>query len=119
MQDDVAGPGLGRCGLPTVETAEEHFKWAVLVMGDDSVVFWMVVGDDVTVSEDLITQGLDSETEDSNQLTLTIPDGAVIPDGGVVVTDMAILQGALSNTPQRMPNTGIVEMKTLEEMHDY
>jgi hypothetical protein len=40
----------------------------------------------------------------------------VIPDG-VVVTDMAILQEALSNTPQRMPVSGIAEMKTLEEMH--
>ncbi|HEY0128691.1 MAG TPA: hypothetical protein VGB40_05945, partial [Rubrobacteraceae bacterium] len=66
--------------------------------------------------EDVIIHGPASETEDSNQLTLTILDRAVIRDG-VVVTDMAILQEALSNTPQRMPVSGIVEMKTLEEMH--
>ena len=102
--------------LPTVETAEENFKWAVLAVGDDSVVFRVVVGNDVTVGEDVIIHGPASETEDSNQLTLTILDGAVIPDG-VVVTDMAILHEALSNTPQRMPVSGIAEMKTLEEMH--
>ena len=102
--------------LPTAETAEENFKWAVLAVGDDSVVFRVVVGDDVTAGEDVIIQGPVSETEDFNQLTLTIPDGALIPDG-VGVTDMAILQGVLSNTPQRMPVSGIVEMKTLEEMH--
>ena len=102
--------------LPTVETAGENFKWAVLAVGDDSVVFRVVVGDDVTAGEDVIIQGPVSETEDFNQLTLTIPDGALIPDG-VGVTDMAILQGVLSNTPQRMPVSGIVEMKTLEEMH--
>ena len=77
--------------LPTAETAEENFKWAVLAVGDDSVVFRVVVGDDVTAGEDVIIQGPVSETEDSNQLTLTIPDGALIPDG-VGVTDMAILQ---------------------------
>jgi len=103
--------------LPTVETAVKNFKWAVLAVGDDdSVVFRVVVGDDVTVGEDVIIQGPVSETEDSNQLTLTIPDGALIPNG-VGVTDMAIIQGVLSNTPQRMPVSGIVEMKTLEEMH--
>ena len=102
--------------LPTAETAEENFKWAVLAVGDDSVVFRVVVGDDVTAGEDVIIQGPVSETEDSNQLTLTIPDGALIPDR-VGVTDMAILQGVLSNTPQRMPVSGIVEMNTLEEMH--
>jgi hypothetical protein len=76
--------------LPTVETAEENFKWAVLAVGDDSVVFRVVVSDDVTIGEDVIVQGPASETEDPNQLTLTIPGGVVIPDGGVVVTDMAI-----------------------------
>ncbi len=102
--------------LPTVETAEKNSKWAVLAVDNDSVVFRVVVGNDVTVGEDVIIHGPASETEDSNQLTLTILDGAVIPDG-VVVTDMAILQEALSNTPQRMPVSGIAEMKTLEEMH--
>ena len=86
--------------LSTVETAEENFKWAVLAVGDDdSVVFRVVVGDDVTVGEDVIIQGPVSETEDFNQLTLTILDGAAIPDG-VVVTGMAILQER-SPTPLR------------------
>ena len=102
--------------LPTVETAEKNSKWAVMAVDNDSVVFRVLVGDDVTVGEDVIIQGPVSETEDSNQLSITIPDGALIPDG-VVLTDMAILQGMFSNTPQRMPVSGIVEMKTLEEMH--
>jgi hypothetical protein len=48
--------------LSTAETAEENFKWAVLAVGDDLVVFWVVVGDDVTVGEEVIIQGLASET---------------------------------------------------------
>jgi hypothetical protein len=40
--------------LSTVETAEQNFKWAVLAVEDDLVVFWVVVGDDVTVGEDVI-----------------------------------------------------------------
>jgi hypothetical protein len=35
--------------LPTVETAEKNSKWAVLAVDDDSVVFRVVVGNDVTV----------------------------------------------------------------------
>ena len=42
--------------LPTVEMAEENFKWAVLAVGDDSVVFRVVVGDDVTIGEDVIAR---------------------------------------------------------------
>jgi hypothetical protein len=34
-------------------------------VGDDLVVFWVVVGDDVTVGEDVIIQGPASGTEDS------------------------------------------------------
>jgi carbonic anhydrase/acetyltransferase-like protein (isoleucine patch superfamily) len=89
-----------------------------LTVGDDSVVFRVLVGDNVTVGQDVIIQGPASETEDPNELTLTILDGAVIPDGAVV-TDEASLQEALSGTPQTMPDTGGVEMKTLEEMHDH
>jgi hypothetical protein len=48
--------------LSTAETAGENFKWAVLVVGDDLVVFWVVVGDDVTVGEEVIIQGPASET---------------------------------------------------------
>ncbi len=63
MQENGAWPGLGRCcSVHPPETAGENFKWAVLAVGDDLVVFWVVVGDDVTVGEEVIIQGPASET---------------------------------------------------------
>ena len=87
-------------------------------MGDDSVVFRVEVGDNVTVGKDVIIQGPASETDDPNELTLAIPDGAVIPEGAVV-TDEASLQEALSETPQEMPDTGGVALESLEGMDDH
>ena len=56
--------------------------------------FRVRVGDDVTVGEDVIVQGPQSE-EDPNELTLEIPDGTEIPDGSVI-TDEASLEEATS-----------------------
>jgi len=67
---------------------------------------------------DVIIQGPASETDDPNELTLAIPEEAVIPEGAVV-TDEASLQEALSGTPQEMPETGGVKMETLEELPDH
>ena len=89
-----------------------------LAVGDDSVVFRVVVGDNVSVGEDVIIQGPASETEDPNELTLEIPDGSVIPDGAVIA-DEATLQEALSETPQEMPDTGGVDLESLEGMDDH
>lgn len=89
-----------------------------LAVGDDSVVFRVEVGDNVTVGKDVIIQGPASETDDPNELTLAIPDGAVIPEGAVV-TDEASLQEALSETPQEMPDTGGVALESLEGMDDH
>lgn len=89
-----------------------------LAVGNHSVVFRVVVGDNVTVGEDVIIQGPASETEDPENLTLVIPDGAVILDGAVV-TDEASLQEALSETPQEMPDTGGVALESLEGMDDH
>ena len=88
-----------------------------LTVDDDAVVFRVVVGSDVTVGEDVIIQGPASETEDPENLTLAIPDGAVIPEGAVI-TDEASLQEALSETPQEMPDTGGVELETVEGTDD-
>ncbi len=89
-----------------------------LTVDDDSVVFRVVVGDNVTVGEDVVIQGPASETEDPNDLTLSIPDGAVIPDGALI-TDGATLEEALSETPQEMPETGGVSPESLEGGHDH
>lgn len=89
-----------------------------LTVEDDSVVFRVEVGDDVTVGEDVIIQGPASETEDPDNLTLVIPDGAVIPEGAVI-TDEDSLEEALSETPQEMPDTGGVELETVEGMDDH
>ena len=89
-----------------------------LTVADDSVVFRIDVGDNVTVGEGVIIQGPASETEDPENLTLAIPDGAMIPDGAVV-TDEASLKEALSETPQEMPETGGVALESLQGGHDH
>lgn len=88
-----------------------------LTVGDNSVVFRVSVGNDVTVGEDVVIQGPASESGEPNELTLVIPDGTVIPDGSVV-TDEASLQEAISGATT-MPETGGVEMETVEEAHDH
>ncbi len=75
------------------------------------------MGDDVTVSEDVIIQGPASESGEPNELTLVIPDGTVIPDNAVV-TDEASLQEPISGATN-MPETGGVKMETVEEAHDH
>ena len=70
------------------------------------------------VRKSLSFQGPASETEDPNDLTLTIPDGAVIPDDAVI-TDEASLEEALSETPQEMPDTGGVKPGSLEGVRDH
>ncbi len=82
------------------------------------MVFRVEVGDNVTVGEDVIIQGPASETEDPENLTLAIPDGAIIPDGAVI-TDEATLQEALSGTPQEMPDTGGVAMESVEGLPEH
>jgi carbonic anhydrase/acetyltransferase-like protein (isoleucine patch superfamily) len=69
-----------------------------LTVADDSVVFRVDVGDNVIVGEGVIIQGPARETEDPENLTLAIPDGAVSPDGAVVTVE-ASLEEALSETP--------------------
>jgi ADP-glucose pyrophosphorylase len=63
-----------------------------LTVGDDSVVFRVIVEDGVTVGDDVIIQG--PAVEKGEELSFTIPAGTVIPDGAVI-TDEASLQEVL------------------------
>ena len=49
-----------------------------LTVGDDSVIFRCIVEENVTVGEDVIIQG--PAVEEGEELSFTIPDGAVITD---------------------------------------
>ena len=85
-------------GLEAGDDSVLHGPLAVgdeLTVGDDSVVFRVEVGNDVTVGEDVIIQGPASETDDPNDLSLVIPDGATIPDDAVI-TDEASLEEAIA-----------------------
>lgn len=53
-------------------------------MGEDSVVFRVRVGDNVTIGDDTVVQGPASE---HSELELAIPDGTVIPNGAVVTSE--------------------------------
>ena len=89
-----------------------------LTVDDDYVVLRVEVGDNVTVGEDVIIQRPASETEDPENLSLVIPDGAVILDGAVI-TDEATLEEALSGTPQEMPETGGMKLESVEELPEH
>lgn len=56
-----------------------------LQVGDDSVVFRALIGDDVTIGEDVVIQGPPGE-EEPDELSLSIPDGVVVPDGSIITT---------------------------------
>jgi carbonic anhydrase/acetyltransferase-like protein (isoleucine patch superfamily) len=65
-----------------------------LTVGDDSVVFRVIVEDDVTVGDGVTLQG--PALEEGEELSFTIPAGTVIPDGAVI-TDEASLQEVLND----------------------
>ena len=65
-----------------------------LTVGDDSVVFRVIVEDGVTVGDDVTIQG--PALEEGEEISFTISEGTVILNGAVI-TDEVSLQEVLND----------------------
>ena len=63
-----------------------------ITVGDRSVVFRVIVEDNVQIGEDVVIAG--PAVEEGEELSFTIPEGTVISDGAII-TDEESLQAVL------------------------